>query len=847
MSEPTGARRYGTGGGDAYYDAVKYGGYEGTREQFGKDQAEFATNATAVAAAKEVVEQDTEEVRSTKETFVNTTVPDAITAIQQEGTTQVQAVTQQGEESSQQVEAVGTQWKDEVANEGRARVQAVEQAGTNQVQAVNDAGTTQVGAVNQAGADQVNAVEQAGTGQVQAVTDEGTTQITAVEDAGAAERTAIEEKGEQTRESIPDDYTALSDEVDNLNRHLSGKWVETYTRPEVHASFIFTNSKLYKKASITVGVTKLSEIQTDGATGCYNYKIPVDGGTIRQISFPCFAATSNYCDFVIDENDVVIYVFDNEGSNPGTQVIREIPAAAKYFILTIPLSINNANPNWYYSAKAYGFPDVREDIDNIVNAKSDAKRVIHIDNSAKGLATVYFDRTEFTAGDTIIIVSCGENVFDGVTQNGYWNGNTVTPSSTYKCTVNPIYVNGGDALVFSRPCRVTEFTTAGAWHTSYIASAGVPYLVSLNTNYVHISSENANMAAMYVAFSKATSSAYKGSTASITVPSSGDNLVGVAIPTYDDVTNIHVSMVNSPDISVIYSASVNQLSVDVQENATKINAISSSIGTKIAQSNMFVAHRGSTIEAPENTMPAIVQAFLNGYKSIEIDVRFASGDVPVLLHDSTIDRTSNGTGAVSSLTYAQLQTYDFGSWFSSKFVDTRIPTLQDALSLISKLGAAPHLDIAGSSMTTDQINIICDLLFRYGLEEKAVWLLNPSAGGLAAIKAKYTAKQKKFMSMWQVSTFPEETVISLLDNINNNLRNDDSISDMGISINQSALTTSIKETALSYTKPIPIGVYFIDDYNNIAAIHDYPFLYITTNRLDLPMAFAHYYAPSMVT
>ena len=221
MSEPTGARRYGTGGGDAYYDAVKYGGYEGTREQFGKDQAEFAKNATAVAEAKEVVEQDTEEVRSTKETFVNTTVPDAITAIQQEGTTQVQAVTQQGEESSQQVEAVGTQWKDEVANEGRARVQAVEQAGTNQVQAVNDAGTTQVGAVNQAGADQIAAVEQAGAGQVQAVTDEGTTQVTAVEDAGAAERTAIEEKGEQTRESIPDDYTALSDEVDNLNRQIS--------------------------------------------------------------------------------------------------------------------------------------------------------------------------------------------------------------------------------------------------------------------------------------------------------------------------------------------------------------------------------------------------------------------------------------------------------------------------------------------------------------------------------------------------------------------------------------------------------------------------------------------------
>lgn len=118
MSEPTGARRYGTGGGDAYYDAVKYGGYQGTREQFGKDQAEFAQNATAVAEAKEVVEQDTEEVQSTKDTFVNTTVPEAISAVQQEGADQVQAVTDEG---TTQIGAV--------TDEGNTQVQRVQDKG----------------------------------------------------------------------------------------------------------------------------------------------------------------------------------------------------------------------------------------------------------------------------------------------------------------------------------------------------------------------------------------------------------------------------------------------------------------------------------------------------------------------------------------------------------------------------------------------------------------------------------------------------------------------------------------------------------------------------------------------
>lgn len=221
MSEPTGTRRYGVGGGDAYYDAVRYGGYEGTREQFGKDQAEFAKNASAVAEAKETVERDTEEVRNTKNTFENTTVPEAIRALNQEGEDQILAITQKGEEVSQQVETVGTEQKDAVANEGRARVKAVQDEGDTQVQAVNDSGTAQVSAVNQAGEDQVDAVEQAGADQVQAVTDEGTTQVGAVNRAGANQIQAVEDKGDEVLHSIPSDYTELVEDVDNLKESIT--------------------------------------------------------------------------------------------------------------------------------------------------------------------------------------------------------------------------------------------------------------------------------------------------------------------------------------------------------------------------------------------------------------------------------------------------------------------------------------------------------------------------------------------------------------------------------------------------------------------------------------------------
>ena len=89
-------------------------------------------------------------------------------------------------------------------------VEAVGNAGTTQVQNVNNAGTTQTDAVNLAGTTNVNAVNQAGEAQVNAVNQAGATQVQAVED-----------KGDEVIASIPPDYSGLSDEVDNLNRHLS--------------------------------------------------------------------------------------------------------------------------------------------------------------------------------------------------------------------------------------------------------------------------------------------------------------------------------------------------------------------------------------------------------------------------------------------------------------------------------------------------------------------------------------------------------------------------------------------------------------------------------------------------
>lgn len=100
-----------------------------------------------------------------------------------------------------------------------------------------------------------------------------------------------------------------------------------------------------------------------------------------------------------------------------------------------------------------------------------------------------------------------------------------------------------------------------------------------------------------------------------------------------------------------------------------------------------VAHRGDSARAPENTLPAVRKALQAGVSRLEVDVRFTSNDVPVLLHDATVDRTTNGSGQVSSLTKAQVRALDAGSWFGRRYAGVRIPTLRTVLDYGRTRGA----------------------------------------------------------------------------------------------------------------------------------------------------------------
>ena len=106
-----------------------------------------------------------------------------------------------------------------------------------------------------------------------------------------------------------------------------------------------------------------------------------------------------------------------------------------------------------------------------------------------------------------------------------------------------------------------------------------------------------------------------------------------------------------------------------------------------------IAHRGANKEAPENTMPAFLAAYESGATHIECDIRLTADNVPIIIHDATLDRTTNGSGHVDQCTYKTIESLDAGSWFSAKFKGIKVPKLEELLNWQKKHDVTLHLEI----------------------------------------------------------------------------------------------------------------------------------------------------------
>ena len=141
-----------------------------------------------------------------------------------------------------------------------------------------------------------------------------------------------------------------------------------------------------------------------------------------------------------------------------------------------------------------------------------------------------------------------------------------------------------------------------------------------------------------------------------------------------------------------------------------------------ASSIRLQAHKGDSVNAPENTMAAFRAACDAGYEFIELDPKFTSDGVCVLIHDWTVNRTGRTADGgslppdtrVDGLTLAELQALDFGGWFSEAYRGEGIPTFEEAIPYVLSRGVSVKVDNVWERFTDEQQARLFALVRRIG-------------------------------------------------------------------------------------------------------------------------------------
>jgi glycerophosphoryl diester phosphodiesterase len=148
---------------------------------------------------------------------------------------------------------------------------------------------------------------------------------------------------------------------------------------------------------------------------------------------------------------------------------------------------------------------------------------------------------------------------------------------------------------------------------------------------------------------------------------------------------------------------------------------------------ILLAHRGDLAHAPENTLPSFQQAIQKGADGVELDAKLTIDGQVIVIHDSSVDRTTDGKGKVSSFTLEAIRTLDAGSWFDEKFKGTQVPLLEEVFETVGK-DRLINIELTNYSTPHDGlVDKVCELIKRHGNQKQIIFssffALNLKRGG----------------------------------------------------------------------------------------------------------------------
>jgi glycerophosphoryl diester phosphodiesterase len=140
---------------------------------------------------------------------------------------------------------------------------------------------------------------------------------------------------------------------------------------------------------------------------------------------------------------------------------------------------------------------------------------------------------------------------------------------------------------------------------------------------------------------------------------------------------------------------------------------------KLDSPTRVIAHRGFSGHAPENTLVAIRQAIEVGADMVEIDVTVTSDGHVILLHDETLDRTTDGQGLPTEKTLDEIRRLDAGSWFGPDYAGEKIPTLSEALETV-KDRILINVEIKSEAVEHGVVPKVAALIVEHGMLDRVV-------------------------------------------------------------------------------------------------------------------------------
>lgn len=138
------------------------------------------------------------------------------------------------------------------------------------------------------------------------------------------------------------------------------------------------------------------------------------------------------------------------------------------------------------------------------------------------------------------------------------------------------------------------------------------------------------------------------------------------------------------------------------------------------QQPLNLAHRGASHDAPQNTLAAFWLANQYGADGYELDVHLSKDGVPVVIHDFSVDATTNGSGSVADLTVEELQRLDAGAKFAPEFAGERIPTLEEVFAVVEP-GMIVNVELKSRSLADDGLEAaVIRLIGKCQMQERII-------------------------------------------------------------------------------------------------------------------------------